>query len=328
MPAIFISYASRDQEEADRIVAALEARGLTCWMSSRDVPLGQDYQGHIVAAIEAARVVLVLLSRHSSASKEVPKETAIASEMNKTMIPVRLDASEVTGALRYQATSAQRLDLSAHFEQRIDELARQLAAVLDTAENTERRLRGMAFRRLAVRMLVWPVALGIIAALGFEAWQWAPRPHWLTAAPDRPGEPWARNAPQPQPAQLPAAERVKAFVQRYYAALSGPDDELAGFMQQSVADPVQLYGRSVSRHVLIAEQMAYGQRWPDRSFSIRPNTMQANCGTSFLCSVTGVIDFSLRSTARNTASSGAARFDLRVDLLPSAHLTSISTVNR
>ncbi len=344
VPPIFISYASRDQEAANRVVHALEARGLKCWMSSRDIPLGQDYQGHIVAAIEAARVMLVLLSRHSAASKEVPKETALASEINRTMIPVRLDAAELTGALRYQAASAQRLDLSSNFEARIDELARQLAAVLDTQEATEHRLRALALRRRTVAILVWPVAIAVVAVASYEAWRFAPHPQWLD---ERLGNSavlrsWQRApapAPSPPVAAAPAAvvsppppppdpdARVTLFVQRYYAALSGPEGDIANFIVQSVADPIQYYGRALSRRELVNQQVGYAQRWPERSFNVRTDTLRVACANAASCTVSGIFDYTLHNAARRTGSSGTTRFDMRVSFASAPRLVSLSTVS-
>jgi len=342
MTAIFISYASRDQHDADRIVRALEARGLKCWMSSRDIPYGQDYQAHIVEAIEAARVMLVLLSRHSAASREVPKETALASEINRVMIPVRIDASELTGALRYQATNAQRLDLSSDFEVRIDELARQLARVLDMEESTERQLRRLAERRRIAHVVVWPVALALIAAVAIAVWNFAPRPEWLRerlaqAAMVRAWRASQQAAPAPQasapapqalaPAR-PAAPDLRAratdFVQRYYAAMSGPDEDLAGAIQQMVADPIQYLGRPIARRVLMAQETAWGQRWPDRRFTTRQDSLQVSCNMSAICAITGVVDFDLHSALRGMASTGSYRFTMRVSFAGPARLLSIS----
>jgi hypothetical protein len=344
MTAIFISYASRDQHDADRIVRALEARGLKCWMSSRDIPFGQDYQAHIVEAIEAARVMLVLLSRHSAASREVPKETALASEINRVMIPVRIDASELTGALRYQATNAQRLDLSSNFDVRIDELARQLARVLDMEESTERQLRRLAERRRIAHVVVWPVALAVIAALAIAAWNFAPRPEWLRErlAQAAMVRAWRASqqglpatAPQalaPAPQALPPARpatpdfraRAADFVQRYYAAMSGPDEDLAGAIQQMVADPIQYQGRPIARRVLMAQETAWGQRWPDRRFTARPDSLQVSCNMSAICAITGVVDYDLHSAVRGMASTGSDRFTMRVSFAGPARLMNIS----
>src|SRR4051812_13485837 len=48
MAHVFICYSSRDQVVADDVVAFLEARRVKCWISSRDVPPGQNYQEVIV----------------------------------------------------------------------------------------------------------------------------------------------------------------------------------------------------------------------------------------------------------------------------------------
>ena len=41
---IFISHSSHDRKIAETIVQALESRGLRCWISSRDVAGGENYQ--------------------------------------------------------------------------------------------------------------------------------------------------------------------------------------------------------------------------------------------------------------------------------------------
>ena len=38
MSAVFISHASAESALADALVAALEAHGICCWISGRDVP--------------------------------------------------------------------------------------------------------------------------------------------------------------------------------------------------------------------------------------------------------------------------------------------------
>ena len=62
-PAVFISYASADNSAAESIVAALERAGIMCcWIAPRDVTPGVFYADAIVQALNAARLVVVLLS--------------------------------------------------------------------------------------------------------------------------------------------------------------------------------------------------------------------------------------------------------------------------
>ena len=51
---IFICFSSKDEAIACEVVESLEFKGLKCWISSRDVPPGQNYQETIVQAIEGA----------------------------------------------------------------------------------------------------------------------------------------------------------------------------------------------------------------------------------------------------------------------------------
>ena len=68
MSAVFISYASRDAALAHDLVEGLEAAGVACWISLRDVAPGANYQESIVAAIRGGRAMVVLVSEAANAS--------------------------------------------------------------------------------------------------------------------------------------------------------------------------------------------------------------------------------------------------------------------
>ncbi len=339
--AIFISYASRDAEAAHRLVAALERRRLTCWISARDIPPGADYQAHIVAAIEAAPVMLLVLSRNAVASKEMPKETSIASRHDRAIVPVLIDGSEVTGALSYQATSAQRLDLSSDFEGAMDRLARSLSTTLDTAEATALHLRRLATRRRLASGLIWPLALLLVLTGAATAWHFQTQLHaWHDTLAGSEAEPEASPspaptpaptskptpapAPPPQPPQAGPEARIRSFVQLYYATLSGPAQPVEAFLEQSLQDPVQFYSRPLPRRVVAAEQIAYLKRWPERSFVIRPDTLAVTCSAG-QCTASGIIDYVLYSAPRNAGSRGAESFDLRIAPSWPPRVASITT---
>jgi len=129
---IFISHSSRDRDWAYRLINDLEKRGVPCWISSRDIEPGADYQKSIVDALEAAPAMVLLFSDHANNSKEIPREMAIASGQSKPMIPVRIEDVVPRNALVYSLTNAQFLDLFANYEgtmTRLTEaLLRQIAA--------------------------------------------------------------------------------------------------------------------------------------------------------------------------------------------------------
>jgi succinyl-CoA synthetase alpha subunit len=68
-PTVFVSYASKDVAIADAIVEALERQGLKCWIAPRDVVPGESYAGAIVHAIDATKLIVLILSENATASQ-------------------------------------------------------------------------------------------------------------------------------------------------------------------------------------------------------------------------------------------------------------------
>lgn len=57
---VFLSYSSKDEDFAKKLVNDIEKRGLKCWMSCRDILPGEDYQSAIVNAMERSVAMLLL----------------------------------------------------------------------------------------------------------------------------------------------------------------------------------------------------------------------------------------------------------------------------
>ena len=71
---VFISYSSRDYEQAQKLRIRLEQDGITCWMAPENIRAGQDYASEIPAAIANCSVFLLLLTDNAQRSTWVPKE--------------------------------------------------------------------------------------------------------------------------------------------------------------------------------------------------------------------------------------------------------------
>ena len=108
--AVFISHASRDAALAHELVAALEAGGVACWISGRDVGPGQNFQEAIVAAIRGGRAMVVLVSAAANASDEVKKELALASAAGVAVYPVRVGGVVPNAALSYELATRQWIE--------------------------------------------------------------------------------------------------------------------------------------------------------------------------------------------------------------------------
>src|ERR1700704_6486248 len=126
---LFICFSSKDQATAVEVVAFLEARGLPCWISARDVPTGQNYQETIVHALERARGIVFLFSEFSNESGGIRKELSSGGSINAPVFPLRLAPITPTGALRYELATRQWIDIFPDKE-------RALAKLVDTIQRT------------------------------------------------------------------------------------------------------------------------------------------------------------------------------------------------
>ena len=110
---VFLSYASADAAIAQQICEFLEGHGASCWMAPRDVKPGAQYADAIVAAINEARVLVLVLSGSAVASTHVGKEVERASSKRKPIIAFRVDAAALNRSLEYFLSESQWIDVPA-----------------------------------------------------------------------------------------------------------------------------------------------------------------------------------------------------------------------
>lgn len=127
---LFICFSSKDETVARQVVEFLEAEGLTCWISARDVLPGQNYQEAIVQAIERANGIVFLFSEWSSKSGEIRKELSIGGSINVPVFPLRLSHIAPTGALRYELATRQWIDIFPDRPQALGKLAQTIKGVV------------------------------------------------------------------------------------------------------------------------------------------------------------------------------------------------------
>ncbi len=90
---IFLSYASEDREKAEPLVGVLAGRGWSVWWDKK-IPPGTDYESFIKERLDAARCVIVLWSKHSTASRWVRAEANSAADRG-VLVPVSINGAEV-----------------------------------------------------------------------------------------------------------------------------------------------------------------------------------------------------------------------------------------
>ena len=124
---VFLSHASADAEMARRVCAELERVGLPCWIAPRDIRPGGDWSEEILAGIDGASALVVLVSPTSNASRQVAREVERADDRGLPLLPFRLVDIEPTGRLEYFLSGRQWIDaFTPPFAARIEDLVEGL----------------------------------------------------------------------------------------------------------------------------------------------------------------------------------------------------------
>jgi len=209
---IFISYASIDQDVAETLCDALQARGHPCWIACRDVGPGENFQESIVKAIRSARVMLLVFTSGANNSDEIKKELVLAGRHRVTVVPVRVEDVVPNDAFAYEFATRQWIDLFKDWEREIDRLGAQIETIIATpkagvtegAANYATPVRRAKPQKPSYGPLV-AAAVVILAALGVGGIYFYPRnaPTPLSAVPAPAISP-APAASTPPPAALAA----------------------------------------------------------------------------------------------------------------------------
>jgi tetratricopeptide (TPR) repeat protein len=109
---VFVSYESQDSAVANSVVMTLERQGFNCWIAPRNVTPGALYADEIVRAINAAKVLVLVLSQTAIESPHVRKEIERASSKGRPIITLKVDATSLTTALEYFLSESQWVDLT------------------------------------------------------------------------------------------------------------------------------------------------------------------------------------------------------------------------
>src|SRR5580692_7000628 len=130
--SVFISYASQDQKVANTLCKALEGRGFSCWIASRNIAPGENFQIAIVRAIRSAKIMLLVFTGNSNNSDEMAKELALASQSKLIVVPLRIEDVRQNDAFAYEFATRQWIDFFSDWETAIEQLAQRIAVALGT----------------------------------------------------------------------------------------------------------------------------------------------------------------------------------------------------
>jgi hypothetical protein len=106
----FISYSSKDKLIADAACAALEARGVRCWIAPRDILPGEEWPAAIVKGISASRIMVLIYSGSANESPQIKRELERAVHGNLPILPYRIEAAPMSPSLQYLISTPHWLD--------------------------------------------------------------------------------------------------------------------------------------------------------------------------------------------------------------------------
>jgi hypothetical protein len=236
---VFISHSSKDRVMADRLCAELERRGISCWISSRDIPPGRNFQEAIVAAIRTAEVMILVFTSNANASDEIKKEVAIASANRIIVIPVRMMEAQPSDAFLYELATRQWIDVFDDWGSSIERLvghlkdtvAAQPGAGADLVPATPPRVRQP---KLAPWALVGVAVAGVGIALAASVGWWSAT------------RPSATPAPAPPSAATPPSSAP--YLDQYVGIWQNENPQTEGITRIEITDrlgalEVHLWGR-------------------------------------------------------------------------------------
>lgn len=128
----FISFSSRDTKVATSIVEKLEAEGLKCFISSRDIKTSEDWAEKVVEALDASRMVVYLHTKNSNASVQIGREVQRAIDVKKKpFISYRLTDEEFKGSKAFFIQSLSWIDSLVDPFDNIDKLVQAVKDIRD-----------------------------------------------------------------------------------------------------------------------------------------------------------------------------------------------------
>jgi hypothetical protein len=131
---VFVSYSQSDRSPAFEIVSQLEARGIKVWVAPRDIAPSAEWAAEIIAAIAAAKIMVLVFSGTSNSSPQVRREVERAVHRQVPILTVRIEEALPTKSMEYFLSAQHWLDafpppLTLH----VEKLCREVGALLGVA---------------------------------------------------------------------------------------------------------------------------------------------------------------------------------------------------
>lgn len=107
---VFISYSRKDNDVAQYICEMLKTNGIEYWIDKKGIYSSSNYKELIVDAIDVSKAVIFISSANSNSSINVVREVGYAVNMNKPILPVKLDETPYAKSIRLDISDIDMVD--------------------------------------------------------------------------------------------------------------------------------------------------------------------------------------------------------------------------
>lgn len=128
---VFLSYSTKDEPIADRLVCELAQRGIAVWRDVTGVAGGSDWVESILAGLSSSRAVLFLLTQHSADSEWVRRELTFATSKRKIpILPISAGPVDPPDWFALQFDNIQRQQFDLEQPATLDAIAQSVRRVI------------------------------------------------------------------------------------------------------------------------------------------------------------------------------------------------------
>ncbi len=110
MGYVFVSYSSKNQEQADKLCSMFSAKGIDYWLATEHIQGGENYAKVIPSAIKNCACVVLLLSEASQQSVYVSNEIDRAINARKPVFPLRVEECDLSDEFDFYLCRCQIVD--------------------------------------------------------------------------------------------------------------------------------------------------------------------------------------------------------------------------
>ena len=145
---VFISYSRRDYVDENKnvipnnvvsqIKEVLSKEGISFWFDEEGIYSGQDFTEKIVSNIEKSKVFLFLSTKSANTSKWTCKEIAVADELGKHIIPVRIDKTPYNNKVLFRIADLNFVEYYVNPDEGNKEMVQAIKTYLEEFESQQK----------------------------------------------------------------------------------------------------------------------------------------------------------------------------------------------